>query len=399
MNSTRRLRTLQVIEATGAGVGRHVRGLSASLVALGHEVSVAYSPHRCDEAFERFISDKRSGIRFFPLELGREVSVASDPVSVLRLMRLIRREGPFDIVHGHSSKGGAIGRLAGRFTGVPTVYTPHSLIMASPDLSSAKLRVYNLMERVLGWAATTRMIAVSEDERRLMLQLKLAPASRVFVVNNGLDDDAFRRFSTQQRVQEQEYSAERPLTFGCIMRFSAQKAPGHLVEAFHRLVQSLPQAPLRLVVAGDGELLEQTREEIRASGLTGQVRLLGWRSDVFEVLEGFDVFVLSSLYEGFSYAILEAMAAGLPVVSTDVFGIADTVARVPGNVVVPAGDPGALAEGMRRTAHLALRGNTGVELARIGKANRDYAYAHFSQRETTNRLVGVYDEVAPKERG
>jgi len=75
--------------------------------------------------------------------------------------------------------------------------------------------------------------------------------------------------------------------------------------------------------------------------LKGEISLLGWKTDTREVLQNLDVFVLSSLCEGFSYGVLEAMAATLPIVSTEVFGTRQTVARVPGNVVVPVGDTGA----------------------------------------------------------
>ena len=385
------MRILQVIEATGAGVGRHVRGLSAFLAAAGHEVTVAYAPNRTDEAFRRFVSDKGADIRFFPIRLEREVSPVSDFLCVLQLTRLVKRQGPFEVIHGHSSKGGAVARLAGRLTGLPAVYTPHSLIMASPELSSAKLTVYTAIERVLGYWATSKMLAVSEDERQLMLKLKLAPADRVTVVNNGLDEGVLRRFSALK--DERGYAAEGPLTFGSIMRFDTQKAPGHLVEAFSQLVHMLPLAPLRLVIAGDGELLGQTRRQIQEKGLAERVDLLGWRSDVHEVLGKFDVFVLSSLYEGFSYAILEAMAAKLPVVSTRVFGIADTIAPVQGNVIVPAGSPAALAEGMRRMADLALTDGRSKRLLKIGQANHDYVRANFTQRETMNRVVDVYEAV------
>ena len=167
------------------------------------------------------------------------------------------------------------------------------------------------------------------------------------------------------------------------------------MEAFSQLVQMLPRTPLRLVIAGDGELLGQTREQIQAKGLADRIDLLGWRSDVYEVLCEFDTFVLSSLYEGFSYAILEAMAAKLPVVSTRVFGIADTIAPVPGNVIVPAGRPAALAEGMRRMADLALTDGSKKRLLEIGQVNHNYVRENFSQRETMKRIVEVYEEVRP----
>ncbi len=132
------LRILQVVEACAAGVGRHVIGLCKGMVEEGHRVDVAYSPHRLDAAFEDFIRDYDGRVRFHPLGLGREVSPASDLRETLRLLRILRREGPFDIVHGQSSKGGAVARIAGRLAGVPTIYTPNGLIVSSPELRGAK---------------------------------------------------------------------------------------------------------------------------------------------------------------------------------------------------------------------------------------------------------------------
>src|SRR5688572_6343805 len=127
------MKILEVVEACGAGVGRHVRGLCHDLTTQNHQLTVAYAPHRADEAFNEFIADHRDRIRFVRLEVGRGISPVSDLRAMIQLLRLIKGEGPFDIVHGHSSKGGALARIAGRCIGTPTVYTPHSLIMASVE--------------------------------------------------------------------------------------------------------------------------------------------------------------------------------------------------------------------------------------------------------------------------
>lgn len=386
-----KINVLEVVESCGAGVGRHVRDLCEGLAALGHRVTVAYAPHRADAAFRQFLITGRGQIDSVPLKLRREISPRSDLASVVQLRRLVKREGSFDVIHGHSSKGGAIARLAGRLAGIPTVYTPHSLIMSSPEISGAKRVAYTLVERILGACATSKMIAVSEDERDFILGLKLVPKERVVLINNGLDEQTLAYFSGSG--VNREATDERPLIFGSIMRFSAQKAPGHLVEAFARLVRGLPQVPLRLVVAGDGELLAEVREQARRSGVDENISLLGWRTDVAGVLHGYDVFVISSLYEGFSYAILEAMTAGLPIVSTDVFGIKETAARVPGNVIVSAGDPAALARGMQRMAKLVLNDASCQALEEIGQANQDYVRSHFSQSETIRRTLQLYQEL------
>src|SRR5919112_4503369 len=114
MTNLRPTRILEVVEACGAGVGRHVRALCKGLVARDQEVTVAYAPYRVDEAFQRFLVEYRKEIRFVALTVRREISPVSDLRAVSQLMNLIR-EGHFDVVHGHSSKGGAIARIAGRW--------------------------------------------------------------------------------------------------------------------------------------------------------------------------------------------------------------------------------------------------------------------------------------------
>lgn len=388
MKNPRPMRILEVVEACGAGVGRHVSALCEGLVARGHEVTVAYSPHRVDEAFQRFLVECRKEIRFVPLSVRREISALSDLRAVSQLTHLIRKEGRFDVVHGHSAKGGAIARLAGRWCGIPTVYTPHALIMSSPEISRVQATVYTLIERALGHYATSRIIAVSEEERRLILELGLVPTGRVELIKNGLDDQDIQYFS---EGSDCEHTSQQPLTFGSTMRFNAQKAPDHLIAAFVQLSAALPQLPMRLVIAGDGELFAEIRRKVETSNLREKISLLGWRADAKEVLCRSDIFVVSSIYEaGCSYSTMEAMAAGLPIVSTRVFGAEETLSRVPGNVLVPVGNPGALAAGMKQLITLREPEPLRPFLQRVGRANRDYVSTHFKQSEAIQRTLEIY---------
>ena len=111
------MKILQVVEACGAGVGLHVRGLCQDLISQDHQLTVAYAPYRADEAFEQFVADYRDRIRFAQLKVGREISPVSDLRAIIQLLRLIKGEGPFDVVYGHSAKGGALARIAGRCSG------------------------------------------------------------------------------------------------------------------------------------------------------------------------------------------------------------------------------------------------------------------------------------------
>ena len=381
---------LEVVEAWHGGVGRHVCSLSEGLVSEGHRVTVAYSPYHMGPTTRQFMIDHQNEIRFVPLKIHHGISPASDVRGVAQLLRLIKLEGPFDIVHGHSAKGGAIARIAGRLSGVPTVYTPNGLIMSYPDISRAKVSVYALLERILGYWATSSFVTVSEGERNLILKLKLAPSDRITLIENCVKVEDFEYFS---EVTTYKDISEKPLTFGSLMRFSTEKAPDHLIEAFSRLSDELPQTPLRLVIAGDGELFDKARKQVKVSGLDEKISLLGWRVDIKNVLREFDVFVLSSFSEAFSYTILEAMAAKLPIVSTNVSGTKETVSQVPGNILVPPGNPTALAEGMKRLATVADSGSIRQVLQRIGQANHDYVRTHFRQSENVRRNLQIYKKL------
>jgi glycosyltransferase involved in cell wall biosynthesis len=386
-----KMRLLEVVESCSAGVGRHVAGLCSGLASEGHRITVAYSPHRLDEAFRSFMRT-HPGIRFLPLDMRREISPLSDARGVAQLLRHIRREGPFDVVHGHSSKGGALARLAGRLAGVPTVYTPHSLIISSPEIPRAKAAAYGLVELALGRLATSRIIGVSSDEGEFVSRLKLVPDRRIAVIENAIEDRSFEDLIGGESLGTVDEG--RPLTFGSTMRFSPQKAPGHLIGAFVRLNRMLPDLPMRLVIVGDGELFEEARRQKQASGMNGRISLPGWRSDIENVLRELDVLVVSSLYEsGLSYSTMEAMAAKLPVVSTDVFGVKGTLSRVPGNVLVPIGDPAALADGMRRVATLSGPETLRRELRKIGQANRDYVRRRFRRSNVNRRTLELYREL------
>jgi len=249
-----------------------------------------------------------------------------------------------------------------------------------------------MIEYALGRWASSGIIAVSADEREFFLEHRLVPKSRVTVIENAIADQDFEGCSEEG---DHEDTSQKPLTFGSTMRFSGEKAPGNLIEAFVRLNEMLPQLPMRLVIAGDGELFAEAGRQVEASGMNGKISLLGWRTDIKEVLRELDVLVISSLCEsGLTYSTMEAMAAKLPVVSTSVFGAKGTLSRVPGNILVPVGDPGALAEGMRRMATLSQPESLRRELRRIGQANRDYVRRHFRQADLNRRTLELYQELS-----
>lgn len=298
------MRILLVIEPSGGGSGRHVIDLAQALIEAGHAVSLIYSPLRAEPRFEAEAA-ALSLRHLEPLPMRRAVG-PWDLGTVLALRRLIARLGPFDVVHGHSTKAGALARLAAPASAA-RVYTPHAFATQNPGARGAWL--YGAAEALLAWAFCEAVIAVSAEEA-VHARRRGLPADRLHVVPNGLATSpsqtrlAARRFlglSDDQRV------------VGFVGRLSPQKNPVLFAQAV-RLAQARDPRILGVLI-GEGEL----SEAVRAAG-GAAVRLLG-ALDARPLMAGFDLFAVTSRYEGLAYAMLEAAAAGLPILSSEVGGV------------------------------------------------------------------------------
>lgn len=319
-------RVCLVTEAAGGGVGRHFLDLAAGLAARGIEVAAVYSPVRCDAQFHQRQA-KLSSVQFVPLTLRRAVQ-PGDLLDLWKLLRCLRSLGPFDMIHGHSSKGGALARLAGWQLKTPTLYTPHAFVTLDPTLSSWKRTVYGRIEGRLG-KLSAAVITVSPDEAIHARELGI-DARRTHVIPNGIEPPDF---PLREVVRQNLGLAADELAIGFVGRLEPQKAPGVLIDAFARLVTEIPRA--KLVMVGSGSLEFQLRQQAAMAGVDSQVLFLGDCIGT-QIMPAFDVFCLPSRYEGMTYVLLEALAAGLPIVATRVGGVALCVEEgVNGFIVTP----------------------------------------------------------------
>ncbi len=334
----RRLRVLLVVECAGAGTGRHVLDLAEGLIARGHDAHVVYSTHRVDQRF----LDRLAAIP----EAGRaviEMTAAPHPrdLRALRALRRYAREhGPFDIIHGHSSKGGAMARLAALGTDAAAFYTLHGLIMMDPCLPRWKWLMYLGIE--LGLALrTSRIIAVSPEESRAAVRLGFGTA-RLITIPNGVDA---MWLTPRDRARQAMGIADDEPVIGFVGRLVEQKAPHVLISAFAQVVQAEPRA--RLAIVGDGPLMQPMKQLAAELGVGERIIWLGER-DAREVFAAFDLFALSSRKEGLPYVVLEAMAVGLPVVATQSAGVEILIEPGISGEVVPTDDIDAFAAALMR---------------------------------------------------
>lgn len=242
------------------------------------------------------------------------------------------------VVHTHMHGAALWGRLAGRLAGVPALVTTEH----GKELWKSWWRV--AVDRHLSkW--TSMHICVSEDGRDIRLAREKVAPERITVVPNGVAVPADPvNAAGRARIREEfGIDADRPV-IGTVGRVVDAKGYPYLIEALQTLVSDDPT--LCWLMVGDGPLFDDTAAAVRAAGLEDNVLMAGRRNDIPDLLSAMDVWVMSSLREGLSVALLEAMAAARPIVATNVGGMPDAIDDGESGLLVPAADPGALAEGI-----------------------------------------------------
>jgi glycosyltransferase involved in cell wall biosynthesis len=351
----RRLKILYVVESTFAGTGRHVLDLITAMLERGHEVHIAYSPVRMDERFAR---DLRAFERLHVLSLPmRPMPGVADLWGSLKVRRYLQQHGPMDVVHGHSSKGGAIARIASWGLGSRRVYTAHAFKTMDPCLGRVRRSVFASIELVLGRFASDAVIAVSLDEARHARELGI-PAGRCRIVPNAVRIPPDLPDRTSARRQLGVPAAAPCLLF--VGRLDTQKAPDRFVSLAASLLRDFRD--LHALMLGSGPLEAAVRLRIERAGLKERV-LLHTNQRGWDGMAAADLLVLTSHYEGMPYVLLEAAALGLPIVSTEVGGARQIVRDGQNGLVVPQRDAAAL-----HSAATKVLGNHSAFAGRIAAA-------------------------------
>lgn len=319
--------------------------------------------------------------------LGERAAAAGVPVRTLakgpgfrvgalaRLARILRRER-VDLVHCHNTAPLVYGALAGRFAGAAgVVYTAHGM-KTSRERKPVVLQRLGLVDH---------FVTVSEDARRIAVERAGAPAARVATVHNGVDVAAFAgpaRSSGRGETRAALGIPAQAFVFGIVARLNAAKDHARLFSAFAELARQ--DERLRLIVVGDGELRHDLAARVAELGMGDRIVMLGSRSDVADLLATFDCFVLSSHTEGLAVTLLEAMAAGLPIVATRVGGNTEVVVDGETGVVVPPRDTARLRDALAWMAAHAERARA------MGARGRERVAERFSVEAMARSYEALY---------
>jgi len=321
-------------------------------------------------------------------QLGAELRGEGFPVHVLerrpgidwrcvrRLGAVVRAEG-VDVCHAHQYGPffySALARLPGRRP--PILFTEHG--RTHPDLPKRSHPITNRF--LLG--RRDRVVGVGEAVRRALVAIEGFRAGRVETLYNGADLSAFGAAGADRGATRRQIGVgPADFVIAQVARLDRLKDHATAIRAMGRVVRHCPSA--RLVIVGDGPLAGSIEGLVRDLELDSHVRLLGHRSDIPQLLEAADLALLTSISEGIPLALIEGMAAGLPVVATRVGGVPEVVEEGRTGLLAPAGNDEELSGLILRLAA------DPASRARLGRAGRERAFEAFSE----DRMVASYDQL------
>ena len=365
------------------------RILSAGLDPDAFDITLVTGPsvHPTKKTL-KFLAEFKSRVRMIPA-LKREIDLPADLSAFLSLWNIFRKER-FDVVHTHTAKAGALGRLAARLSGTRViVHTPHGHNFYGYFGRKVTRRII-MAESYLS-TFTDKIIALTELEKGDYLKSKVACEDKIAVIYQGLELDKYACDWKDKVALKRSFNiGSGEDVIGMVGRLETVKGPGYFIEMAAEIINKFPKA--KFIIAGEGSLRPALEEKARRLGIRENVIFAGWRDDIPEILSILDILVMPSLNEAVGISAIEAQAEGVSVVASRVGGIPEIVKdRVTGLLVNPA-DPAALAGAV-------------IELisdkdrrARMGRSGKLWVRGKFAAGEMIDKVSSLYAELLNKKK-
>jgi glycosyltransferase involved in cell wall biosynthesis len=361
-----------VTDLTFGGAEAQVVKLAAEMKQRGLQVCVVsmMEPKVWLECLREEVVDVRS------LEMKRGVP---DARAIFRLRRIIKEFSP-DVVHCHMFHANLLGRITRMVCRIPTlICTVHNLHETSEK--GGPTFVKEMLYRITD-ALCTRTTIICDAAFQRYVRVGAVPASRLELVFNGVDVDSFT-FSDEQRSEaRRQLGVESKFVWLAVGRLAQQKDYPTLFRAVARLAGS----EHTVLIAGGGPLKDELISEAARLGVSDKIRFLGTREDIRHLYCAADAYVMSSKFEGFSMALLEASCMKLPIVATDAGGNREIVQHRISGYIVPTCDPARLAEGMSELMSLSPE-----QRRSMGQAGRAFCISNFDIQRVVNRWIELYE--------
>jgi glycosyltransferase involved in cell wall biosynthesis len=354
------------------GADKQLLSAAELMHAQGHEVCIV----SLTELGPMGLEARSQGIRTESLDMRRGVP---DPRGLIRLIRLVRSWKP-DVLHSHMIHANLMARAVRLFARVPVmVSTIHNIYEGGP-LWMAAYRISN--------GLVDHMTIISEAAADRFVKEGIVPRELLTCVPNGVDTERFRQVAPEAReAVRSSIGVNDGFVWLAVGRFEVAKDYPNMLHAFAQVCRRDSNAVLLLV--GHGSLQQETESLAQSLGLEDRIRFLGVRSDVPEVMAAADGYVMSSAWEGMPIALLEAAAAGLPIVATRVGGNHEVVREGESGFLVPPRDSDALGQAMLR-----LMEQTPERRREMGERGREHVRVHYGLGRVVERWQDLYRQVS-----
>ncbi len=379
------LKVLQLVIAPpsvdGAPIGstgpeRRAANLASRWSDLGIQPVVCY-PRR-GNFWDNFIS---AGLTVVDFEIGNKFNLraAWQIAAMVRQhkARLIHAQGPASL--------DLLAVLGGRLSGVPVVLTRPVMLDDQVMYSASRIRIYRLIDESITLKLANAVVAVSENGRGRMQAVSRVQVDKLHLIHNGVN---LGRFIVRTPTAADGSPSQPAVTLGMV----AQLFPPKAWDDFIRVIGRLRDKGLNVrgLIVGEGELRGDLERMVREMGLTQSIDFTGFQHDVRDALAQFDIFLFTTKREGLSVAVIEAMAAGLPFVATDVGGIAEQIDQGSNGYIVEVGDIDAMAD---RCSDLITQPQ---KRARFSARSRELALERFSEDRMLSAYAGLYNALVER---
>lgn len=297
-------------------------------------------------------------------ELKRNTKPFDDLLAFFKIFRIIKINR-YDIVHTHTAKAGILGRLAARLARTPIIiHTLHGVTFHD-FLHPLTKNFYVLLEKIAG-CFTDVFITVGEDLKRKYIAKNIAKSNKFITIRSGIELDKFvyySQLSEEYRLREKERLgiSKSDVVIGTASRLEPRKGHLYLLKAAEEIVKKFPNT--KFLILGDGYYKCRLEQEVKNLDLTDNVFFLGFRQDIHKIFPLFDIFVLTSLWEGLPRVLVQAAAAGKPIVTFNVEGAREVVKEGVNGFIVPLKNVKVLIErlsfligDLSQAKHMGMRG-------------------------------------------
>jgi glycosyltransferase involved in cell wall biosynthesis len=332
-----------------------------------------------DITFKKVLKENNIGVIDLDV-IWRDINPPKDLWGMYRLYKFLKNSA-YTIVHTHTSKGGFIGRLSAYMAKIPVIiHTVHGFAFHEQS-SWFDIKIFSSLEELASkWC--DKIVTVSEFHRKWALELGIGNEEKIIAIPNGISEERVKPTKPKNEIQKElDLEGKKVLLF--TGRLAPQKGIEYLFKAIPFLISKINE-PFVVLIVGDGPLrsyLEDLRKKLE---IEQYVKFLGFRNDIGDLLNISDIVVLPSLWEGLSIALLEAMAAGKPIVTTTIGSNLEVVRDGESAILVPPKNPELLA-----SAIIKLIENP--ELANKLATNAKYRYGkYYTENQMLEKYMDLY---------